>query len=337
MKCISKIFVLLFLFLSVNVYSQDIHFSQTSTSPFNLNPALAGTMQADYRFVINNRSQWNSFTNAYKTLSASFDHKFVFSSKFIQSLGLGLLVNSDKAGDGKFGNAGIYIPFSYQKSFLGDRIFLTIGIQPGFVQNSIDYNLLSFGTQFNGNKYDSGLPSFENFSNQTKAYFDLSSGIFLKYQFKDFILSGGYALYHLNNPNISFGNTGEIYLPKRESAFLSSQIYLTDEFQLIPMLYYHKQNKYKELLWGSMLQIQSANALFHRFQTGLFVRNKDAVILNFAIDYNDIRLGVSYDINVSNLNIASKGRGGFEFSLVYLFNIRKMKYTYPPQFCPDYI
>ena len=322
---------------TLNAYSQDIHFSQTETSPFNLNPALAGAMQADNRFIINNRSQWNSFTNAYKTISASFDHKFNFSSKYIQAIGIGILINSDKAGDGNFGNTGVHIPISYQKSFLNSKLLVAIGVQPGFSQNSVDFNLLSFGTQFNGNNYDSGLPSYENFSYDSRTYFDLASGVFIKYEQGDFNLGGGFAFYHLNDIDVSFSNTESIRLPQRKSAFLSAQIYLSDNFQLLPAVYFHQQKKYKELLWGTMLQIHSANVLFHRFQTGLFVRNGDAVILRFALDYNDIRLGISYDINVSDLSIASRGKGGFEFSLVYLFNFHKMKYSYPPQFCPDYI
>ncbi len=337
MKCKHKIFVIVFLLFSVNVYSQDIHFSQTSSSPFNLNPALAGTMQTDNRLVINNRSQWNSFTNAYKTISASFDHKFNFSLPYIHAIGIGLLVNSDKAGDGKFGNTGVFIPVSYQKLFINEKLLITIGFRVGVSQNSIDYNLLSFGSQFNGNKYDSGLPNFENFSSNTKAYFDLASGVFVKYEYDNFTLNAGFALYHINNTDISFGSTGNIYLPKRQSAFLSSQVFLSNEFQLLPAIYFHKQNKYKELLWGAMLQIQLSNALFHRFQTGLFVRNSDAIILRFSSDYNDIRLGVSYDINVSGLSIASRGRGGFEFSLIYLFNMNRVEKSSPMHFCPDYI
>ena len=54
------------------------------------------------------------------------------------------------------------------------------------------------------------------------------------------------------------------------------------------------------------------------FSVAGFYRYRDAVIPQVALYYDKFRLGFSYDINLSGLREASNGRGGGEFSLVYI-------------------
>jgi len=54
------------------------------------------------------------------------------------------------------------------------------------------------------------------------------------------------------------------------------------------------------------------------------------------LDYGNFHFGVSYDLNLSSLKVASNKRGGFEFSLIYIFEkyrptIKRYKA------CPNYI
>ena len=69
---------------------------------------------------------------------------------------------------------------------------------------------------------------------------------------------------------------------------------------------------------------------------GIWYRNRDAAYLTFGYDYQDLFVGISYDINLSKLVPASHLRGGIEFAVRYV--IRKFK---PKRIihrvCPDYI
>jgi len=58
-----------------NVYAQDIHFSQIGETPLLRNPALAGLFNGDVRVQNIYRSQWNSFTDAYQTVSSNLEFK----------------------------------------------------------------------------------------------------------------------------------------------------------------------------------------------------------------------------------------------------------------------
>ena len=55
----------------------------------------------------------------------------------------------------------------------------------------------------------------------------------------------------------------------------------------------------------------------------IFYRWSDAVIPAFGIGYNSITVVASYDINNSDLTAASNYKGGFEFSLTYVWKKKK--------------
>ena len=72
------------------------------------------------------------------------------------------------------------------------------------------------------------------------------------------------------------------------------------------------------------------------FFGGLYYRTRDAGYIVAGMDYDNWRVGLSYDLNISDLRPASNGRGGLEISVVYI--MRKIQ---PPalkyKYCPDYL
>ena len=52
---------------------------------------------------------------------------------------------------------------------------------------------------------------------------------------------------------------------------------------------------------------------------GGYYRFKDAIIPAFQVEWSSFRLGLSYDVNFSQLAGTNKARGGFEVSLTYIF------------------
>jgi hypothetical protein len=80
---------------------------------------------------------------------------------------------------------------------------------------------------------------------------------------------------------------------------------------------------------------------YQAFQLGLWgrVANKlengyltDAVIASTRFDFNDLSLGFSYDINISQLKPASNSQGSFEFSLIYKICGMERRGVYCPNF-----
>jgi hypothetical protein len=51
---------------------------------------------------------------------------------------------------------------------------------------------------------------------------------------------------------------------------------------------------------------------------GAWIRLGDAIIPYIGLEFSGIRIGASYDINISSLKAASQSRGGMEISLIYI-------------------
>ncbi|MDB5211323.1 MAG: hypothetical protein JWQ30_2150, partial [Sediminibacterium sp.] len=51
---------------------------------------------------------------------------------------------------------------------------------------------------------------------------------------------------------------------------------------------------------------------------GSWLRFNDAIIPYLGLEFDDFRLGITYDYNSSSLKTASQNRGGIEISLIYI-------------------
>ena len=340
---IKKLLILHFLFFAfVAAWSQDIHFSQFNSSPINLNPTNSGSFNGDYRFVANQRNQWKSITVPYKTFSTSFDKNFKNFNIRRTFFGAGVLINSDKAGDGEFGTTQINISAAAHYKLKKDSSLLfSFGLGGNIYQYSLNYNSLTFGEQYDGS-FNSKLPTGEDFSKMADniIFFDFNIGVNLFFKFsRNNFGNIGFSAMHLNSPNVSFflNNIYNNTLARKILIYSNVSIKLGRKYTLLPAFFFQNQNSLTEINLGSMVKLNLNNILVHSIYFGGYYRIEDAFILNFAFDYKDIKLGFSYDINVSKLFNVSNGRGGLEMSLIYIFDLSKNKYSLNRKICPTFI
>src|SRR5690606_23124412 len=105
--------VLFFISVSVGLQGQDMHFSQFYANPLDLNPAMTGVMDCNIRFNLNYRNQWASVlkSNAFQTISASYDQKFpVFRD---DNFAFGASLWGDNAGSLDFATVRGMLNFGY--------------------------------------------------------------------------------------------------------------------------------------------------------------------------------------------------------------------------------
>jgi hypothetical protein len=67
---------------------------------------------------------------------------------------------------------------------------------------------------------------------------------------------------------------------------------------------------------------------------GAFLRFKDALIPVLKMDMKSISVAISYDLNVSPLKTASRGRGGFELSVSYTAFLDRYNSSRDKVICP---
>ena len=324
---------------SLKLFSQDIHFSQNDAIPLYLTPAAAGE-DCEYRVFFNHRNQWSSVTVPYVTFSAAADKKFS-GVKFLggHDAGAGLIISNDKAGDGEFTTTRIDLLGAYKLNFGNSYLkHLSLGLSVAYSRSSINFANLHFGNQFNGDRFDPAIAPNENLENDAFGYFDFAAGFYGKLNIFGYPSNVGFSFNHINKPKQKFYGNGDARLYSRFNFFVEPQIDLNAENILYPSFYLYRQGKLAEydlgLIWGHSF----TDAVVSNLYLGGWMRLRDAIIFKLGIDYANVTIGVSYDVNISKLRVASGGRGGIELSLIYRFckppEIPKGSFKH---YCPEFM
>ncbi len=286
-----------------------------------LNPALTGQFRGDYRLNSNFKNQWSSVSEPFQTFSFSGEANRLIRS--YQPLSFGLVFLTDQAGAGNLKTNQFNISLGQTWKLNADSsLSAGAGLQFGLTGRSIDFNAFSFDQQYNGSRFNNSRSNGETFERNSFNYLNLNLGTNLNYHLdRRKYYSLGLSFYNLNQANQSFQNSN-IPLDIRSQFYLRINQEISEKLDLQPSIYYSSQGTFSEVFFGSNLKYyySSSSSLKRNLYAGLWYRNKDAFIAMVGMDYNEWRAGVSYDINVSDLDVASNNRGGIEFSLIYIID-----------------
>ena len=325
---------LVFILVLVNTVatSQDLHFSQFTLSPLNLNASFTGLSNADFRFSLQHRQQWKSVTVPYKTFSVAFDMQAFHLKNYKKQISFGLVLNNDNAGDGNLTSTSGAVTMASSFILNDSATQISAGIQAGAVNRSVNFQKLYFDEQYDGDVFNPSLPNNEIFANDNKTMPDAGAGISIRHFSEAFEIVFGISANHINQPSISFYDDNAVKLPVHYTAVAYSTIALNEAINLMPSLLYMRQNSLSELTVGAGLQfkLNEKEKLIRSFDAGLNYRNKDAVFINLGADFNNFHAGFSYDINVSSLNRASNYKGAVEAALVYkIYRVKNLNPSVP--------
>ena len=323
--------ILIVLIVCASLFSvaQDIHFSQYGNVPFYLNPARAGMMSEQFRLSANTKLQWRSVTSPYQTYLAAGDMSIQRKGNHLGKIGLGLDFMREKAGDASFGTSGFGMSVSYIKALnrFNNRFF-SGGISFRMHQRSFDPDELYFDNQYNGLNYDPTLSEGESFSDFNFWFPVLNAGgaYLMRFGSQD-EMTAGLSVNNINRPMQSHFNDNTIRLRTRWVADVTYKNAVTRNSAVCPSVFFSKQGAFTELTLGADYRyVKSFDPwLYKAYSGGLFYRAGDGFILSARLDYMNYKFGISYDINTSKLTPASQLRGGFEFSIIAVFNRAKRK------------
>ena len=337
-KFLKLFFAAMLVFLAVHpgnpACAQDAHFSQYYATPLQTNPAMTGVFDGKFRLSNSFRNQWSSLGKGYSTLHLSADAPVAKGFLGSNFFGVGFLLYQDKAGEAGYRSTIVEASAAYIAGLdEGGDHFFSIGFQTGLNQQSIDISKATWDDQWNGDQFDPGIPSMENIQLQQFSYLDFNAGV-LYYYVPDInnMLSFGASMSHIGSPNISFFKDGKDPLHRKISTTGSADISLTKDnlAWLEPRYMVTFQGKQKEILAGgyfkSKLQFKSKYTNYKKeayFYFGGFVRVNDAAILSARVEYNTLSLGLSYDINMSNLSTLAGGNNAFEITLAFTSYVKR--------------
>lgn len=318
--------------LTVSAVAQDVHFTQYFTSPLTLNPALTGLVNEDLRFAGNFRTQWSTVSsNPYVTGTLSYDMA-VLKGKLPEgdALGIGLLGLYDKSGSGGLTNTTVGLSLAYHKAFGRDKLqHLSLGIQADYVQKSLDFSKLTFEDMFNTGTGLIYKGTSENFPHASLSYPDFNAGIMYSGKVSDHATAYvGYSYYHLTNPVESFlGDNTTIH--SRQTGYLGGSFDMNENTVLYASALYQSQASATEIMVGAAVGFILNPGHDEEFQKntifylGGWYRYGDAVAPYVGIEWAKMRIGISYDVNVSSFTPATTGVGAYELSLLYFGRINK--------------
>jgi type IX secretion system PorP/SprF family membrane protein len=326
----------------ISINAQDIHFSQFYFSPMNINPALTGVFPQDMRFSGIYRKQWESVPVPYMTFSGAYDTKIFHRIVPNGFFGAGVIFNHDKQGYGSLGGpelklTQLTVSGSYSQQ-LNDNNFLTVGVQVGTINRAFSVEGLQFENQYNGDLFDPGLPTREDFDKTSITFLDYSTGLNWHLQTDAGLnLNAGVGIFHLSQPKQSFYNQSDSKLPMRYSVNLNGKAPLNDLMNIHFAIMFQKQGAYSETISGAaveyMVNVERGKELSVQLGTNFrYAGESDAVIPTLGVNYLSWQLGISYDINISQFKKATNGRGGPEIALVY--TITKVKPPKTFKACP---
>lgn len=330
MKSVNLFLVLLLYF---PLFSQDIHLSQFYNQDHLLNPTKVGDYDGDYRLTANYRNQWRQLNKQpISTYLLSFDHIFFFDKHQFHA---GLMLTSDRF-QGEETNYATGIPFSYTVN--STKILASIsyalqyrkhiirtGLQTGMVMSASDPTTQTFPSQwdYQSGDFNGKLANLESQLKPSQKYFDLNLGVSWTKKFVFGIPKVGFSINHINRPKDSYFKNNQERLRARKVFFSEVMIPLGFRFSLQPKLLFMWTAKANDLLIGTNLQVQTSYKVIPTYYFGMHYRHGiarifDAIIPTVGFNYKKYAIGISYDVNLSDLSKGTDSRkGSFEFSLMY--------------------
>lgn len=310
--------------------AQDVHFSQFYSSPLMLNPANTGNFEGEWRVSNNIRRQWATIS-PFNTIALAYDRQVFVKN---QNFGVGLIALEDISNHAAMNHAGVYLSGAYRKII--NWHYIHVGLQLGYVNKHLNGDDVSYPDQFDNSTgfFNPDYGTSEPYFRESFSSFDVNFGLSWKKKINIFEPHAGFSLFHLNQPKESFLNQ-ENRLPTRLTFYAGSDIQLISNVYFTPDFLYMSHAAATDIILGSKATyVFSDNFLEKSVFAGGYLRNNinsfDAFIFLVGMNYNHWSVGLSYDINMSELKTATHNQGGFELSVIYrAISTRIKEFTIP--------
>ena len=244
-------------------HGQDIHFTQFTMMPLQINPALAGTSESDFRAAINYKSQWGSISKPFNTYTFGADVKLLQDKFRSGSLNIGLLAFQDVAGD-------VNLRTTHATLIVGTTIALSeysafnVAIQGGILQRGITADNLQWDSQYIAGQFDPANPSFETTTIGSFVVPDLSFG--LNWTLKspsstvrsndERWLRLGAGIHHITQPEQKFASFFNEKLPRKLLVHGEGFYGIKGESgAIMPRFMVATQGPYREIVLGALYRI----------------------------------------------------------------------------------
>ena len=297
-----------------------------------LNPAAVATEVEDISFFTNFRYSYFTIDAApMRTNGFVAEFKVPDKSERDNNFGIGINAYNDQVGDSKYTTNSISIPVSYTLE-LDFRNKLSIGVSPGFFQQSFDPQNQTWENMWNGNSFDPSISNNENFRNSYSTL-DFGTGIFYELNIRNKSkYYAGLSFKHLTAQKIDFSFSGNKLYPLMTIHAGADIITKKRNMRISPQLIYYKSGPNNSFVIGTTAEtlIDEGSRITtlrksKSIQYGFYYRVNDAIVSTIGFNISGFKAGLAFDATVSNFNESNKSIGAVEVYLKYAFMKKSSK------------
>lgn len=321
-----EIGVLFFILLiGNNTYAQGLHFSQITATPVQVNPANTGNFDGTLRANGLLRNQWFSVPTDYLTFTGSLEYNFSKHCASCSPFSLGAVITHDNAGLSNLRLNQIDLSGAFRTSIFKKHL-ISFGVMAGLGQKSFEVDRLETTATITPDGFRTDYDDI--YRNDNYWFFDLSAGVNIHFRDKANPRVGGdigTAFLHVNRPNASFITKNQIRQPMQWNLYALGNLPVFSRVDFLGQVaLFQLFNGQREILTGAgarlYLTLEPKPWKSLTLDLTANFRLDDAFIPMAAIGYRGWRVGFSYDINLSDFQIATNREGGPEFTVGYIFH-----------------
>jgi type IX secretion system PorP/SprF family membrane protein len=302
--------------LYLRVYAQDPIFTQYFLVPETLNPGFSGFEDSSY-FGLIHRTQWPS-------LDLRVDTEYAFFNSWIENIGgVGFSILNQHENNTNYNHLQGNVNFAYHVQLANDWYFRP-AMEVGFGTKSFNFSGLVLGDQININSGTINSNSADIFAlnaNRNIGFIDFSAGFVFdkKNSRNDTDLWLGASIKHLNKPNISFEENGNVPLDIFYSFHATYKFPYFDNNDMLLTANYMQQGEFNRLDIGTTIKLEKL-MLGALAVTNPAKNNPNSHLLTsinafVGLEFEQLRFGFSYDMNTSGIG---RTDGVYELSITYL-------------------
>jgi len=302
--------------LYIKAYAQDPVFTQYFLVPETLNPGFSGFEDSSY-FGLIHRTQWPS-------LDLRVDTEYAFFNTWVENVGgIGFSIINQHENNTNYNHMQGNMNFAYHVK-LGNDWFFRPALEVGFGMKSFNFSGLVLGDQINinsGTINSSSVDIYALNANRNIGFVDFTAGFVFdkKNTRNDTDLWLGASIKHLNRPNISFVENGNVPLDIFYSLHANYKFPYFDYNDMSISANYMQQGEFNRLDIGATIKLEKL-MLGALAVTNPAKNNSNSHLLTsinafVGLEFEQLRFGFSYDMNTSGIG---RTDGVYELSITYL-------------------
>jgi type IX secretion system PorP/SprF family membrane protein len=321
---------------------QDINFSQFYELPLLRNPALAGIYSGDGRITSAIRSQWGNASSPsapFMSQAIGMEIRARLPKNSDSYTSFGLQITNDYAGDSRFGKLQVLPLIAYNQLINADyNLYVTLAFMGGPVSQHFDFTKLRFDDQFVNGAYSPANPTQQVYANTNVTYLDGNVGLSVSGNINEdinYYIGGAY--FHFTEPKVAFIRANDIKLNKKIGINGGLTFPINDFSRMTLYADYFKQGGNSQGQGGIIFkkdidQQDIDNTISISF--GALYRWQDAIIPVVKVDLYRFGFGLSYDVNTSKLQAATKLQNAFELTFSFRAFTNSNRSVLNRQNCP---